>query len=212
MSRTWLLTSTTYGTWLPGDERGFVSRVRDKDGHYVLHNIHGEPYDRDMPGLRLAAKGKLKCAPILLTKGQAVAVAEQFLETATHRGWGLITCAVMANHFHSVVEAPDEVPSADILGDLKSYASRRLNRTWRKPVSGTWWTESGSRRSLPDADAIRSATRYVRDQFNALVVWIRSDWARMLIEEGLHPPKRGRQPPDCSSDQGADAPRSEHRS
>ena len=27
--RYWLLTSTTYGTWLPGDERGFVGRVWD---------------------------------------------------------------------------------------------------------------------------------------------------------------------------------------
>jgi hypothetical protein len=29
MDRYWLLTRTTYGTWLPGDVRGFVSRVRD---------------------------------------------------------------------------------------------------------------------------------------------------------------------------------------
>ncbi|HYH63802.1 MAG TPA: hypothetical protein VD866_03795 [Urbifossiella sp.] len=26
---TWLLTSTTYGTWLPGDRRGSVTSVRD---------------------------------------------------------------------------------------------------------------------------------------------------------------------------------------
>ncbi len=29
MFRHWLLTSTFYGTWLPGDRRGFVGRVRD---------------------------------------------------------------------------------------------------------------------------------------------------------------------------------------
>jgi hypothetical protein len=32
MDRFWLLTWTTYGTWLPGDERGFVSEVRDDSG------------------------------------------------------------------------------------------------------------------------------------------------------------------------------------
>ena len=29
MDRYWLLTWTTYGTWLPGDARGFVSNVAD---------------------------------------------------------------------------------------------------------------------------------------------------------------------------------------
>jgi hypothetical protein len=29
MDRYWLLTSTTYDTWLPGDERGSVTRVKD---------------------------------------------------------------------------------------------------------------------------------------------------------------------------------------
>ncbi len=32
MDRHWLVTSTTYGTWTPGDDSGFVSRVRDGDG------------------------------------------------------------------------------------------------------------------------------------------------------------------------------------
>src|SRR5437763_1061534 len=30
MDRYWLLSSTFYGNWLPGDPRGFVSRVRDR--------------------------------------------------------------------------------------------------------------------------------------------------------------------------------------
>ena len=32
MDRHWFLTWTTYGSWLPGDPRGFVSQLRDDYG------------------------------------------------------------------------------------------------------------------------------------------------------------------------------------
>jgi hypothetical protein len=60
VDRHWLLTSTTYGTWLPGDPRGFVSNVADGPGPEVRHNIPGTPYDKDMPGLVRVARENLK--------------------------------------------------------------------------------------------------------------------------------------------------------
>jgi hypothetical protein len=60
-SLTWLLTSTTYGTWLPGDERGFVGRVRDvrvgdeiSDAR-IEHDRVGTQYDAAIPKLREAS-------------------------------------------------------------------------------------------------------------------------------------------------------------
>ena len=50
MDRYWLLTWTTYGTWLPGDQRGFVSNVPNGSGPEVRHNIPGTPYDADDEG------------------------------------------------------------------------------------------------------------------------------------------------------------------
>ncbi|MGC1272773.1 MAG: hypothetical protein WBC44_03635 [Planctomycetaceae bacterium] len=64
--RFWLLTWTTYGSWLPGDERGFVSRVKDGDGPRVEHDAFLTPHDIDMPGLKHAACAKLKCPPLFL--------------------------------------------------------------------------------------------------------------------------------------------------
>jgi hypothetical protein len=95
MDRYWLLTSTTYGTRLPGDERGFVSNVRVDDGAEVRHNIPGTPADADMPGLRNAALEQMKGPPIYLTLDQARAVVPQFQETATFRQWELCAVAVM---------------------------------------------------------------------------------------------------------------------
>ncbi|MFT3879341.1 MAG: hypothetical protein QM703_06740 [Gemmatales bacterium] len=71
----WHFTSTTYGTWLPGDERGFVSTVNNYRPEDVEHNQtrtrlrHNQPdtrYDRRMPGLKSSAKQLLKCDPIYL--------------------------------------------------------------------------------------------------------------------------------------------------
>ena len=175
MTRSWLLTSTTYGTWLPGDRRGYVSRVENGSGPRVLHNQFSTPYDQDTPGLLASAHRLLKCPPIFLTAEQAIAVLAQFRETAAYRGWHLHAAAVMANHFHIVVTTPDDALSADILGDFKSYASRALNRRWAKPASGTWWTASGSRRPLPGWAAVEDASGYVRDQPGALAVWVNEE-------------------------------------
>jgi hypothetical protein len=67
-----------------------------------------------------------------------------------------------------------------MLRDYKAYASRALNRRWRKPDSGTWWTESGSKRKLKDEAAILAAARYIRDQEFPLVVWIHPKFAPEL--------------------------------
>ncbi len=172
MTRTWLLTWTTYGTWLPGDERGFVSNVRDGDGPEVKHNAPGTPYDARRRGLALVAKSLMKGDPVWLTAAQARPLAEQFRETAAFRGWTLHALAVMANHVHLVVEVAGDPEPEALLRDFKSYGSRRLNREFGAPRSGTWWTTGGSRRKLPDDRARIAAVRYVRDQSRPLVVWI----------------------------------------
>jgi len=168
----WLLTWTTYGTWLPGEERGFVSNVRVGPGPEVRHNVPGTPYDRAMPGLKAAARAQMKGEPVALTAEQAAAVLAQLIETATYRGWTLMAAAVMWNHAHVVVGAPGDPDPATLLRDFKSYAARRLNRTWGKPAGGTWWTESGSRRNLPDDAAVTGAVEYVvAGQPNPLAVY-----------------------------------------
>ena len=62
MDRHWLLTSTTYGTWLPGDRRCFVGGTRDMNGSRVLNNVSDTPYHKPIPPLydfaRTAMKGR----------------------------------------------------------------------------------------------------------------------------------------------------------
>jgi REP element-mobilizing transposase RayT len=174
MDRYWLLTWTTYGTWLPGDERGFVSNVANAQRVGERHNTPGSECDADMPALQQWMQQRLVGGPLRLNRIQAEALLAQFQETARYRGWELLAVAVMANHVHLVVGVKGDPEPADLLRDFKSYGSRALNRQSGKPASGTWWTESGSRRKLPNSDAVHGAVHYVKEQEYPLIVWIAS--------------------------------------
>src|SRR4029453_16644399 len=104
--RAWLLTNTTYGSWLPGDSRGSVTSVRDQRPNdepttvRIEHDIPGEPCEDPIPGLENSARELMKGPPIILDLEKAGVVLGQFQETATYRRWTLRAVAVMYNHFH----------------------------------------------------------------------------------------------------------------
>jgi len=177
MDRYWLLTNTCYGQWLPGDQRGFVGQVWEHRGEdpserrRVRHNLPGTDYDGGIKGLHFASAELLKCPPIKLTRKQAEALLAQFQETASKRSWQLLAVAIMFNHFHIVVGVPDDPEPSKILGDFKSWGTRRLNELFGTSSAETW-TERGSKRKLPDEAAVHAATHYVLyDQPNPLVTW-----------------------------------------
>jgi REP element-mobilizing transposase RayT len=192
MDRCWLLTWTTYGTWLPGDARGFVSDIADASGKGVRHNLPGTPCDADIPALNNYMRGSLKGDPVFLSAEHAAVLLPQFQETARFRGWLLLAVAIMANHVHVLVGVPGDPDPEDLLRDFKSYGSRALNRRWGKPPSGTWWTESGSRRKKAGEGAVRAAIQYVKDQPYPLLVWVPDDESGA---SGGHQASGGRQPP-----------------
>jgi REP element-mobilizing transposase RayT len=172
MDRYWLLTWTAYGSWLPGDARGFVGDVREEGGDKVRHNTPGTRCDADMPGLRRFAQEAMTAAPVRLSLEQARVLAEQFRETARFRGWELLALAVMANHVHLVVGVPGDPDPEKLLGDFKAYATRALNHGWGRRPNGRWWTQSGSKRKLSSAEAVHDAVVYVSErQPYPLVTW-----------------------------------------
>lgn len=146
----WFITVTTYGTWLPGDPRGSVTSVRDRrledrsSRSRRVHNQIGTRYEKHLPGLQRKARELMKGPPIRLDHEKADVVLKQFLETSQHRQWFLFAAAIMWNHFHLVVAAPDGVDRKKVRNDFKAYASRALNDRFGRPPSETWWTSEGS--------------------------------------------------------------------
>jgi hypothetical protein len=180
--RYWLLTSTFYGNWLPGDRRGFVSRVRDArsgDDPQVPrreHDRYGEAYDACMPELERRAISALKGPTVRIHRAQADDLLGQFQVTASIRAWNLLAAAIMPDHVHWVIGLGDHEHGRDGLQDLKAYGSRTLNNKWGRPASGTWWTSKGSTRLLPDQPALGGAFDYVAyRQPDPLAVWIAPD-------------------------------------
>ena len=209
--RYWFLTWTTYGTWLPGDDRGFVSNIDRGDGKGHRLNIPGIEPASKVRGLESMAREKMAGPPVYLNLEQATALLDQFRETAAYRGWELIVVAIMRNHVHVVVGVSGDPEPETILGSLKSYGGRRLNREFGKRESDTWWTKSGSRRRLKTESNVLAAIEYVRDQEYPLIVWIADQWSSELAGGGRESAV-SESAVSIDKKQGADAPRSPNRS
>src|SRR5262249_48989486 len=132
----YFLTWTTYGTWLPGDERGWV----EKPGRF-------RPPD---PQAEAAAAALLTEEPCVLSPEQRRLVEETIPKPSASRGchWHAVTCRT--NHVHVVVTAG---AAPDVVRDqFKAWCTRRLKEQQRaaagpdRPVRLRWWTEGGSAR------------------------------------------------------------------
>ena len=175
IDRYWFLTWTTYGTWLPGDDRGFVGVAPNEFGRLVEHNQLGTPLAPPRPGLRRSAEARMKGDPVIFHIDHAEALLAQFQETTRIRRWLLVAAGIMHTHIHAVIGVPGDPDPDKILGDLKAYGSRRLNQTGTCPGNDTWWTSGGSKRKLPDARSVEGAVAYIRQQPNPLLIWTRED-------------------------------------
>ena len=144
----YFLTWTTYGTWLPGDERGWV---RAGQGFQV-------------PDYRVEheARRKLNESPCVLDNVQREIVEATIRRHCDIRKWELHAIAGRTNHVHVVVSAP--VKPKIVMEQLKAWCSRRLNENTRERGLADrkdWWTENGSKRFLNDLASLEAAILYV---------------------------------------------------
>ncbi len=158
-----LVTSTTYGNWLPGDARGYVDE----------HNVYGMPFDAPSAALEHFAKAKMKEPIVWLNLEQAETVLRRWQETVGELDGLLVVVAILQNHFHFVGIFPDKITKAKLLQFFKGRASRALNQKYGKQ---TWWTDSGSVRYSFDEPAFLARIEYVKKQHNPLVLWVNPDF------------------------------------
>ncbi len=161
------ITWTCYGTWLPGDERGYVSdTLLPHAGWEAKENAPGAPYRADDPYARDRARQRQKQTAVLLSRSQARCVAKSLIETSQVRGWRILRGAVLANHTHVVLlDCPDDGPAVRRI--LKGNSQAALSREHGQ--SRRWWTVGGSDRYLHGEEAINAAGQYVAEQRGMLV-------------------------------------------
>jgi hypothetical protein len=147
----YLLTWTTYGTWLPGDQRGWISK---KHG-FQPPNLPVERRARD-------AMSEPVCE---LDRVQRQIVEETVRGHCKLRGWRLHAVNCRTNHVHVVVTAANTAPKRAI-SELKAWCTRELkarSASEGNTVTGrrSWWTERGSVRLLFDEASVKAAIQYV---------------------------------------------------
>jgi len=156
------ITWTTYGSRLPGDERGYVSNTFvPGEGYVSKQNIVGTPCTSADAATQVRARELQKWPTVLLTAAEAMVTARSLVETAERYGWSIARAAVMANHVHVVVlGCPDDGPAVRRV--LKGNTQAKLSK--QNGLPRVWWTERGSDRYKHGEGAINAAIQYVADQ------------------------------------------------
>jgi REP element-mobilizing transposase RayT len=156
------ITWTTYGTWLPGDARGYVSNtLSPKGGFEPKQNQIGTPYKVDEAYTRERARDLQKWQAVWLTVPQAQIVANSLVSVATKRDWMILRASVMSNHVHVVLtRCPIDGPGVRriLKGNTQADLSAAIGERRR------WWTAGGSDRRRSGVRSIDATTRYVADQ------------------------------------------------
>jgi REP element-mobilizing transposase RayT len=148
----YLITFTTYGTWLHGDRRGSVDRE---------HNVYGLPHLGPNPRRTAYESCAQKAKTVTLDDGRRDVVRSTIIEVCSHRGWSLHELNVRSNHVHVVVSAP--CPPERVLNDFKAWATRRLRETGQYHDRRSPWSEHGSKRYLWKPHQLEAACRYALD-------------------------------------------------
>ena len=99
--------------------------------------------------------------PYGMDKSRRDTVLASLCERCTERHWNLLATHVRTNHVHIVVEA--EARPERVMNDLKSFASRCLNRRGLDQPARKRWARHGSTRWLWKREDVSAAIRYVVD-------------------------------------------------
>jgi REP element-mobilizing transposase RayT len=180
-----LITWTCYGTWLPGDRRGYVSNtLLPQGGSLPKQNTPGTPITSDDSFTQQRARASQKAPSALLCADLALETAKALVEAARKRGWRIMRGAVMVNHVHVVVmDCPDDGPVVRRI--LKGCSQAALSEKTR--ASRRWWTGGGSDRYKHGWEAIEAAIEYVAQQPGMLAEIVDMQ-ANPSERRGLSPP------------------------
>src|SRR5262245_23300294 len=148
----YVITVTTYGTWLHGRAPGSVDRE---------HNVPGTPYLPPDADQEREMRSAMRQEPYVLDELRRKIVLRTIKEVAAHRDWKLWALHVRSNHVHVVITAPCNPEK--VMVDLKAWCSRRLREAFNESADRDRWTQHGSTRYLNDVSSFNGAMKYVID-------------------------------------------------
>ena len=126
-----------YGTWLHGERSTSVDRFTNTPGTDFL--------SFNSKRLHLVKKKMVEC-PYVLDELRRGIVLKTIINVCKHRQWVLLATHIRSNHIPMVIHAMS--PPEQIMGTIKSYASRDLNEAKFDGNRINRWTRHGSTRYL----------------------------------------------------------------
>lgn len=144
MGRTvgYMLTWTTYGSWLQGEEKGWV-----KDGQRQTGNAN----------LKIINKRVLVKEVVVLSEKQQQIVYRAIFDKASELGHRIYSLAVCSNHIH-LVGGYIDIPISKIVGNYKTAARHALNKYGHR---GRLWSSGYDKRYCFDEVSLQSRIEYV---------------------------------------------------
>jgi len=139
----YMVTWTTYGTWLQGSKGGYV-----KDG-----KVGGAS-----EGLKQANKKRQKDRKFILTKLNCEIAQKAIMDEAGRLGQEIHAMAISTTHVHMVVDVIDE-PIETAVARYKRAVTKALRA---EGITGKVWTRGYDKRYCFDEESLRARVEYVR--------------------------------------------------
>ena len=137
-----MVTLTTYGTWMQGDERGFVKKGKVLSGS---------------KGLQQANESRRTGDVVKLKKVEREVVRKTILEEAERIGGEILALSIWSNHLHIVIETGGRSIEKVVSG-LKSAAYFAMRE---RGFKGRLWTRGYDKRYCFDEESLKSRIAYV---------------------------------------------------
>jgi REP element-mobilizing transposase RayT len=138
----YMVTFTTYGTWLQGDKRGWVKNAN-------IYQVN--------PCIEEANKEQMQHTAVRLSKIERDLVREAMLGKARERKQKVYAISVWSNHVHIVFEN-DGWPISKVVQAYKNAATVALKKNG---FCGKVWTSGYDKRYCFDEKALRKRIEYV---------------------------------------------------
>lgn len=147
MAIAYFSTWTTYGSWLPGDERGWFKA--------------GSGFRSPDPIRVWAAAIRMTDESVILKPEQRQIVEQVIADHCGIRGWQLHAVSCRTNHVHVVLTATNraiQMPREQ----FKAWTTRRLKES--QPARAHWWTERGWDLYIDNETSLQEAVAYVLER------------------------------------------------
>jgi REP element-mobilizing transposase RayT len=143
----YMLTWTTYGTWLQGDRRGWVKNGEIYHLNSVLENTNRQ---------------QMRAKTVTLAKEQKTVVTQAIIDEAKELGQKIFALAVCNNHVHIVLQNIN-LPIGRVVSHYKHAARLALQE---QGFEGKLWTRGFDKRYCMNSKELDTKIDYVRKHEN----------------------------------------------